>query len=152
MLAVIWFDATRYLIPNWLVGSLLIIYPLAVYDMGHGAVDWKMALVGMAVVFAVGYFVFAMKWMGGGDIKLLAVCALWVGWRNLPEFMAYVTLLGGALSIVVLVLRKALPYVPWIAGQTLPRILRDHEPVPYGLAIAAGFLLLAAGGKIPAMP
>lgn len=146
MLAVMFFDVTRYIIPNWLVGLLLILYPVAVW-LTPEAVDWKMALVGMAIVFAIGYGIFAMKWMGGGDIKLITVCALWVGWHALPEFIFVTALLGGAFAILLLILRKWLPLMvrrdtPW------PRILRDKEPVPYGVAIAITFLLLTFSGRL----
>lgn len=147
MLCVIWFDVTRFLIPNWLVGALLVLYPLAVY-WGHAQVDWKMALLGMAVVFAVGYVVFAMKWMGGGDIKLITACALWVGLKGLPEYLILVALLGGAFAVIVWVLRKVLPHLP---VKVSFRLLKDGEPIPYGVAIAVGFLLMMAEGKIPAI-
>ena len=86
MLAVMWFDATTYRIPNWLVASLLLLYPLAVY-FGHGAVHWQPALLAMGIVFALGYVVFALKWMGAGDIKLITACALWVGLKHLADFI-----------------------------------------------------------------
>ncbi|MDE3061132.1 MAG: prepilin peptidase [Pseudomonadota bacterium] len=147
MLAVLWFDGTRYLIPNWLVGSLLLLYPVAVYT-GHGHADWKMALLGMAIVFVVGYFVFARKWMGGGDIKLLTACALWAGWYNLLDFLIMVALLGGVFAVLVWVLRKVLLHLP---VKVSFRLLKDGEPIPYGVAIAVGFLIAMAQGQIPAI-
>lgn len=150
MLAVLWFDITKYVIPNWLVGSLLVLYPIALL-LAPKPVDWQMALLGMLIVFAVGYGVFAMKWMGGGDIKLITVCALWVGFRNLPEFVFTFAVAGGALAAGVWVLRKALPFVPALAGKTLPRILRANEPIPYGIAIVIGFMVMFYTDKIPAI-
>jgi len=146
MLAVVYFDVTRFIIPNWLVGSLLALYPVAVWLCPH-AVDWKMAIVGMLMVFAVGYAVFAMKWMGGGDIKLITVCALWVGFDTLLDFIFITALLGGLFAVVLLMVRKWLPLMirretPW------PRILRDKEPIAYGVAIAIAFLLLVGGGRL----
>ena len=145
MLLVLWFDMTSYTIPNWLVGMMLIAYPVAVV-MAPVAVDWKMALVGMLGVFVVGYVIFAMKWMGGGDVKLMTVCALWTGLTHLLDFMVYVALLGGVFSVVVLVARKAVLYAPKVAW---PRILRPNEPVPYGVAIALGFLIVLCQGHVP---
>jgi prepilin peptidase CpaA len=151
MLAVIWFDATRYIIPNWLVGALLIAYPAAVV-MAPQPVDWPMALLGMAIVFAVGYFIYARKWMGGGDIKLIIACSLWMGWAHLLDFIFLFALLGGALSLVVWGARKLQPFVLKPATSAkLPRILRDGEPIPYGLAIAAAFLTMMWMGQVPAL-
>jgi len=148
MLAVIWFDLTRYIIPNWLSASLLLLYPLGVYMAQH-SVDWKMAIVGMLIVLVVGYGIFVMKWMGGGDIKLLTVCSLWVGLHNLLEYLFYVTLLGGGMSVGILVLRKVIPFVPQLVGRKMPRILQDGAPVPYGVVIAGGFLIMIWTGEIP---
>lgn len=151
MLAVIWFDATRYIIPNWLVGALLAVYPAAVV-MAPVPVDWLMALAGMAIVFAIGYGVFHMGWMGGGDIKLIIVCSLWTGWAHLLDFIFLFALLGGVLSVAVWGARKLEPFVLTPEKMAkLPRILRDKEPVPYGLAIAAAFLLLMGMGQIPVL-
>ena len=148
MLAVLWYDISRYIIPNWLVGLMLATYPIAV-AMSHSAVDWKMAVVGRLLVLVVGYIVFAMKWMGGGDIKLMTACALWVGLQNLPDFLFLVAIIGGAFSLGVLMMRKAMPFIPRKEGSPpLPRLLRDDEPVPYGVAIAFGFLFLLLNGKV----
>jgi len=147
MLAVMWSDVTRYLIPNWLVALLLLAYPAAVY-MSPVIIDWKMAIVAMLAVLAAGYVIFAMKWMGAGDIKLLAACALWVGWENLPDFLMRVALIGGLFAILLYVGRKAIPLLP--LNVKLPRILREGEPVPYGVAIALGFLIMLSGAKIAA--
>src|SRR4051812_26461774 len=105
MLCVMWFDATRYIIPNWLVGSLVALYPVAVM-MGHARADWKMGLAAMAIVFVIGYIMFARKWMGGGDVKLLTACSLWAGMQNLLDFLFIVSLLGGIFAVGVWGMRK----------------------------------------------
>ncbi len=151
MLLVLWFDVSNYTIPNWLVGLMLLAYPFAVM-MAHHSVDWKMAVAGMMLVLVVGYIVFAMKWMGGGDIKLITACALWVGLTNLPDFIFITALIGGVFSVLVWGIRKVLPFIPSKGEKKpLPRILRDGEPVPYGVAISFGFLLMIFNGKIPAL-
>ena len=148
MLATLWLDVTRYTIPNWLVGSLLVLYPVAVY-LSPQAVDWKMAVVGMLAVFAVGYVVFSMRWMGGGDVKLITVLALWVGWgEKLAEFMFLFGLMGGVFSIFVLIVRKLQLYLPWKQRFQTPRLFQKDAPIPYGVAIACAFLWMMWQGKI----
>lgn len=149
MLATIWFDVSRYIIPNWLVASLLVLYPVAIY-MNPNPVDWRMGLLAFGIMFAAGYLIFAMRWMGGGDVKLLMVCAMWVGFsKHLAEYVIVVSLLGGALSLLLWGGRKALVHVPRKRGAQLPRVLRESEPVPYGVAIAIAFLIWLAHGNIP---
>jgi prepilin peptidase CpaA len=147
MLAVIWLDVTRYIIPNWLVGSVLALYPLVVF-MSPVALDWQMALAALGIVFAVGYVFFIMRWMGGGDIKLIIACSLWVGLGHLVDFIFVLSIIGGAFSLALLFLRKAMPHIPNKSGKALPRVLQVGAPVPYGVAIAAAFLLLMWQGQI----
>ena len=145
MLTVIYFDATRFIIPNWLVGGMLLLYPLAVF-IAPVHIDWQMALVAMLIVFAIGYVVFALNMMGGGDIKLIIVLSLWVGFEKLTEFGFYFALLGGVMSIALLLIRKIIPHTT--SNKPIPRILRDKEPVPYGVAIAGAFLWMLMNNQV----
>lgn len=149
MVLVFYFDFTRYIIPNWLNLVLLALYPAMVW-MAPVAIDWKMAMVGALILFVVGYIMFMLNWIGGGDVKLFAVLALWVGLQTLPEYVMVVALLGGGLSIGVIMLRKILEvYYKPKEGKDLPRVLRHGQPLPYGLAIASGFLGYLWTGNIP---
>jgi prepilin peptidase CpaA len=140
MLAVIWLDVTRFTIPNWLVGSLLILYPIAVW-LAPIKIEWLMAIAAMLMLFAIGYFLFSMKWMGGGDVKLLSVIALWIGLsRDLPTFMFMVSIVGGLFTAALIVARKWAPAYIKNAEKPLPRILQIGAPVPYGVAIALVFI------------
>lgn len=149
MLAVIYFDTTRFIIPNWLVGFLLVLYPVAVF-FAPVPIDWQHDLLGFLGAFAVGYVIFALNIMGGGDVKLIIVLALWVGIGNLADFSLNFGLLGGALTIILLLMRGILPM--FFQKENFPRVLKMREPVPYGVAISAAFLLMLIGGKIPAAP
>jgi prepilin peptidase CpaA len=94
------------------------------------------------VVLAVCFVFFYRGWIGGGDAKLAAATALWLGWGHLYEYLIYASLLGGALTLLILEFRKrSLP--PALANQ--PWVVRLHEPaggVPYGIALAAAALLV----------
>lgn len=144
MCATLWLDVTRYTIPNWLVGSLLFLYPVAVY-VSPQPIAWEMALAGMAIVFLAGSVIFALRVMGGGDIKLITVLALWVGWKGLLDFIFLFAIIGGVFSIFVLIGRRVATYLPLKA----PRLLQKGAPIPYGVAIALAFLWLMHEGKIP---
>lgn len=147
MFVVMYFDATRFIIPNWLVGGLLILYPVALF-LTPAAVDWKSDLLGMLGVFALGYVIFAIRAMGGGDVKLIIVLSLWVGLQRLAAFGFNFAVLGGVLSIVILILRGVIPAM--VKDQEkLPRIFKKRQPVPYGLAIGGAFMLMIAAGEIP---
>jgi prepilin peptidase CpaA len=150
MVLVIYFDATRYLIPNWLVGLMLAFYPAMVL-LSPATINWMGAAGIMLGVFVLGYGIFAMRWMGGGDIKLLTVCALWAGPERIMDFLLITAILGGALGLVLIVVRKYIPMaLPKLAGK-LPRILQPDQPLPYGLAIAAAFLHLLWKQQLPGL-
>lgn len=149
MFAVMVYDISKFIIPNWLVGGLLLLYPVAVV-LAPVAVAWPLALLGMLGVFVIGYALFALGLMGGGDIKLIIVLSLWVGFDKLGAFGFAFALLGGVASIVLLILRKILSVIIDDKEKLakLPRVLRNKEPVPYGVAIAGAFLWLAWRGEV----
>lgn len=153
MLGVVYYDLTRYLIPNWLNGLLLALYPVMLL-MNPLPVDWMQGLMVMGGCFAAGFAIFALRIMGGGDVKMLTVCGLWTGAAAIPDFLFVTALLGGLLTLLLIVLRYAAAW--WFAHkqgeQTIPRLLTYGEPVPYGLAISGAFLILLWMGKLPGLP
>lgn len=149
MALVIVLDAWKYIIPNWLVGLVVLLWPVMLYMSGW-ATDWKMGLAAGAGMFAVGFALFSLKLMGGGDVKLLAALSLWTGVAALADFLLFTALLGGALTVLLLAVRPLMARVSpakAMAG-TLPRLLTKGAPVPYGLAIAVAFLVLLWSGKV----
>lgn len=150
MLLVCVFDARNYIIPNWLVGLVIIPYP-ALLILSPTAVDWPMALAAFVGSFVIGFILFSSKVMGGGDVKLLAACCLWTGTKVLALFLLYTSALGGILALLLLLGR---PVVNFYAARlcpekTLPRLFRHGEPVPYGIAIAIVFLILLWTNFLP---
>jgi prepilin peptidase CpaA len=95
-----------------------------------------------AAMLVVGIVMFALGWLGGGDAKLFAAGALWIGFDHLLEFAFYMTLAGGVLTLAILFFRNTIPH-PWIIRQAWA--MRLHDPktgVPYGIAIAAAALAI----------
>ncbi len=149
-------DVKSFTIPNWLNALILVLFfPVAL--ISPVPVDWLGSLYAFWVIFAVGFTIFAMRWMGGGDIKLLIALAPWCGWGEpLLQFVLYMALYGGLLSVVLYMLRLTYPVIAhrredW-ANRPVPRILTHGEPAPYGLAIAAGFITLMLMDKVPLIP
>jgi prepilin peptidase CpaA len=138
------FDLTSYRIPNWV--SLALAGGFAIAGLLALAAGAPLAALGLdlavgAGALAAGVAMFALGWIGGGDAKLFAAAALWLGWPALPAYLAATTLAGGGLALLLLALRSAAvrPFVPagpaWVA-----RLAEPGESVPYGVAIAAGAL------------
>jgi prepilin peptidase CpaA len=52
-----------------------------------------------ALVLVVAFIFFAQGWIGGGDAKLAAATALWLGFDQLLSYLVDASLLGGALTV-----------------------------------------------------
>ena len=147
MLGVVWWDGSRYVIPNGLNLGILALFVVGCFFLPIPLVPSVAAAVG---VFALGLGIFALGLMGGGDVKLLAVLSLWAGWPGAAYLIFLTALFGGALVLMVLPSRLLAPRL-WpklFPGQPLPRILTHKEPTPYGLAIATAFLFMLWTGQI----
>jgi prepilin peptidase CpaA len=95
-----------------------------------------------ALVLATGFACFSFGWIGGGDAKLAAATALWFGFTYLLDYLAYASLFGGALTLLLIQFRL-LPLPAALARHQW--IMRLHEKgggVPYGIALAAAALMV----------
>jgi prepilin peptidase CpaA len=95
-----------------------------------------------AIVLAVAFSCFACGWIGGGDAKLAAATALWLGFSHLFDYLIYASILGGALTLLIVQFRNfPLPHV-LIGKEWAERLHRQGGGVPYGIALAAAALLI----------
>ncbi|MBK1660772.1 A24 family peptidase [Paracraurococcus ruber] len=110
----------------------------------EGRLPW--ALAAALLVFLLALLAWRLGGLGGGDVKLLAACALLVPPGAVPGLVLATALAGGVLALGMLGLR---PLVPLPAGPRptglLARVLRAEAwrirrrgPLPYGVAIALG--------------
>ena len=97
---------------------------------------------------AVGFALFALRWIGGGDAKLAAATTLWLGFGLTLPYLLYAALLGGVLTLALLALR-GLPLTPLLARwQWLERLHNKKSGIPYGIALAAAGLLTYSNSTI----
>jgi prepilin peptidase CpaA len=134
-------DATSYTIPNWISVGLVGAFPIAALAAGLPA-GMILQHFGLgALGLALGMAMFALRWVGGGDAKLLAASALWVGWTAAPQYLAVTGLCGGALALMLISLRSdALRPLVLMGPGWFVRLAEPGGDIPYGLAIAAGAL------------
>ena len=105
------------------------LWPDAAIQVGVAAA----VFVALAVTFYIGV-------MGGGDVKLAAALALWFSPGSTAKFLVFMSIAGGLLTLVVLIAHKKWPN--WqIDEEGKPRAKPE---VPYGVAIAAGALVILA--------
>ena len=93
-----------------------------------------------ALVLSVTFTFFACGWIGGGDAKLAAATALWLGFDPLMNYLLYASLLGGALTLLLLQFRSWPLPVSVIRQEWVSRLHNVNSGVPYGIALAAAAL------------
>ena len=121
-----------------LVAGFLVLAPLG----GMGLHDFLMHLGAGAAVLVVAFGCFAMGWVGGGDAKVVAGVALWFGFDHLLNYLLYASLLGGALTLLLLYARQW-PLPASLTGQAWLLRLHDKQTgIPYGIALAIGALMV----------
>lgn len=126
-------DFRSFIIPNYTSAAIAAVYPASLLMLS--TTSWFMGVATGMVVFAVGVILFALKWVGGGDVKLAASVAMWAGPTWFDTWVV-VTSVAGALIATAMMLRPPL------------RALADHRviesrfkhPMPFGIAIAIGGL------------
>lgn len=93
-----------------------------------------------ALVLFVAFVFFTQGWIGGGDAKLAAASALWLGFDHLLPYLIYASLFGGVLTLI-LVLGRNLPLPEVLARQPWAARLHSKDSgIPYGIALAAAAL------------
>lgn len=97
------------------------------------AIQLGMALATLAVLAVL----FALRAMGGGDVKLLAALALWIAPKDFLSLLLIMALVGGVLTIV-------------LGSWHVMRRQRDRLAIPYGVAIATAGLWILGVNYLPA--
>ncbi len=100
-----------------------------------------MTLTCAAGVFAVGVAAFTAGALGGGDVKMLAAASLFAGPTQLLDFLSITALAGGLMGIAIV---AGAPIGQPVPGSGSSFRSRLRAGLPYGPAIAAGGLWLAA--------
>ena len=125
-------------IANWLNGAIALGAP--VFWWASGLALWPDVAIqlGMAVAtFALLSILFAIKAMGGGDVKLLTALSLWIAPALFLKLIVMMALIGGVLTL-------------FFGGWHVIKRQRDKIAIPYGVAIAAAGLWVIASFYVPA--
>jgi prepilin peptidase CpaA len=124
-------DLRRRQIDNWLNAAIACGAPLFWLASQQTWTDIAIHLGIALVMFILLAGLFALRAMGGGDVKLLTALALWIEPVWFVQLLVVMSLLGGVLTLVVAI---------WhYASRRQGRVA-----VPYGIAISfAGLWALA---------
>lgn len=150
-------DFRHYRIPNLTVIVVLLAWPVWVgsVEMRGGESFWWMAMIGALTMFGIGLGLYAAGKMGAGDVKLLSGVVLWAGPLHLLGYTIAAVICCIALWVYMALrlswgtARQAQPDGGSAALVMSSVANMRHVPVrqielPYGVAIAAGGLYVAA--------
>lgn len=124
-------------------------YGAALLGIGAAAVNAELgsALSGFGVALALSCLLYAMRSIGGGDVKLLAALGALIGYPVIWDVLFYSIVCGAALSLGVLIARgrlletlRGLYYlVVSLPVRGAPKIVPAGDlRVPFAVAIAVG--------------
>jgi prepilin peptidase CpaA len=135
-------DLASFTIPNGISIALLCAFALFAFAVHMAPSAIGLHLAGGVVGLVAGFALFAFGYIGGGDAKLFACTALWLGLSDLAAYALLASVAGGALALVLMGARR-LPLPSFLSHETwLVRLHDAKSGVPYGVALAIGALLI----------
>lgn len=136
-------DFTRLRIANWIPATLVVLF-LAYAVLKLDVSAFKAHLLLAAIVFALGFGMFVLGWIGGGDVKLLTALTLWAGPSHGADLLVMTTLGGGLMAFALILLRsstQARMLMPTAGPFGRIRSFAERGVCPYGLAMGAAALV-----------
>jgi prepilin peptidase CpaA len=141
-------DLASFTIPNFLSLALLGAFVLFVLAAHLSAPVIGAHLLAGFLGLTIGFTLFALGYIGGGDAKIFAGVTLWLGFSDLLNYALLASLAGGALTLGILAMRQ-LPLPSLLASQGwILRLHDERQGIPYGVALAAGAVVLLPYSEI----
>jgi prepilin peptidase CpaA len=131
-------DIRRRQIDNWLNAGIAACAPLYWWASGMALwpdVAWQLGVA--TATFAFLAVLFAIRAMGGGDVKLLTALALWIEPTWFLRLLLGMALIGGVLTLA-------------LGAWHVMRRRKDKLAIPYGVAISAAGIWVLAVQFVPA--
>ena len=134
--AVAWNDLRHMRIPNLLVLLALGLFVICMPLLGWTEIAWRLGVA--FAVLVLGSIGFALRLVGGGDVKMLAALMLFVPSQTLNGF-GYGLALALVLGVVFVLALRAMPFP---RGGDLA-VIRSPGKFPMGVSIALAGILHA---------
>jgi len=136
-------DVLKLRIPNLIPLGLLVLFALEI-AFGASPPAPSGHLLAMVLALAILLPLFALDMLGGGDVKLLAAVALWLGMTKLALLLILVGIAGGIFALLWLTIRWLIR--TGLPGRRLPISLQPRAPLPFALPITIVAMLLLHTG------
>lgn len=135
-------DLVSMTISNKVALALMAGFVAAAFWTGMSLEDfaWHWAMFAIVLVVSFGLFVFGG--IGGGDAKLAAATALWLGWEHTLSYFVIASMLGAVLTIIIVKLRGNIIPGPVEKIDWIARLYRADTGIPYGIALGIAAMLV----------
>ena len=135
--------------------ALAVAYPLLAVGVGMPPPAILTNLGCGLLVLVITFTMFTRGWIGGGDAKLAASTAPWLGWALLLDYGLIASIVGGALTLAIVFSRRA-PLRPWllasaagdltdVVATAAGRRRLPRRSTPATLAVGGGSAMLSVG-------
>ncbi len=157
MLYAAYSDYKDYILSNKLCLTVFVLY---FCFLGAGYIDgnplplnYVLISAGLSfILFLILLIFFALNMMGGGDVKLIPIVALWAGFNLINQYLLITAIVGGLLAGIIIIknrlfTKKNVKYskndVKSSGNIKLTMSKMKQEKIPYGIAISFGGLFVA---------
>lgn len=141
LIAILFIDVDHGIIPNGI--NIFALLSFIFFNMILRYMAWPDALVGAAIG---GGFLFLLvllsrgSAMGMGDVKLMAVLGLYLGWKNIVLTLLLSFIIGGVFGMLLIISKKksrkdAIPFGPWIAVAAFITIVFGRDILTWYIAL-----------------
>lgn len=135
-------DLITMRIPNWLALSVAALFLMLAFLAGMPVAQIGLHAVAALAVLAIGFALFALGWIGGGDAKLMAATALWFGYPLLLNYLLWAAVFGGILTLIIIIWRRTPMPEAIKAVPSLGRLYDRKTGIPYGVGLAIAGVML----------
>ena len=134
-------DFTRFEIPNTLCIVVAVGYLPFAISSGVPLVDLGTHYLVGLMALAIGFLLFLVRFLGGGDSKFIAAVILWFDTGDILPFLFYTTVFGGLLAILLIVFRLLPLPKRMLERPSIAKLHNKNSGIPYALAIGAAGLI-----------
>jgi prepilin peptidase CpaA len=138
LIAAAGWDLASFTIPNFLQAVLLAGFAIFAVSTGMPLVALGWHCLAAVIGLTIGFALFALGLVGGGDAKLFACVALWFGFPDLFDYAMIASVFGGVLTIAIMGFRQLPVPAPLARQAWLMRLHDKKSGIPYGVALASG--------------
>lgn len=151
-------------IPNWLtLGGIVAGLALNTYTTGLAGL--KFSAIGFGVAALIFLPLFMIRFLGGGDVKLMAAVGACAGAANLFAIFIFDAIFGGIAALILIIVRGRGKHTLRNIGQMIASLFKGKAPytqneeleaggekslgMPRAVTIAAATMLVLWASRVP---